>query len=110
MVGTRRLELLTFPACRDALMSSAFIDQFLNGTVRFPGFQLPFPAPCFREEWDKLHDRREPTVLSDEYKGCGRGDARLSVLQDRVLLRNKTCGLFGFAGCRVLPRRAGMLK
>jgi hypothetical protein len=47
MVGTRRLELLTFPACRDALMSSAFIDQFLNGAVRFPGFQLPFPTPCF---------------------------------------------------------------
>jgi hypothetical protein len=26
------------------------------------------PDALLREEWNKLHDKREPTVLSDEYK------------------------------------------
>jgi hypothetical protein len=46
MVGTRRLELLTFPAGRDAL-TDCFINQFLNRTMRFPGFDLPLAPARF---------------------------------------------------------------
>jgi hypothetical protein len=46
MVGTRRLELLTFPARRDALSDSC-VDQLLYGTAGFPGLHLAFSPTSF---------------------------------------------------------------
>ena len=39
MVGTRRLELLTFPARRDALRDR-IVEEFLDGAMRLPGLDL----------------------------------------------------------------------
>jgi len=50
MVGTRRLELLTFPACRDALFNNP-INQILDRSMGFPRFYLELAAASFSESW-----------------------------------------------------------
>jgi len=43
------IEPTTFPASRDALRLTPRFDQFLNGAMRFPGFQLTFATSRFRQ-------------------------------------------------------------
>jgi hypothetical protein len=45
MMGGTGFEPVTFPASRDAL--NAFVDQFLDGSVRLPRFDLPLTSIGF---------------------------------------------------------------
>ena len=71
MVGPSGLELLTFPASRDALTNAPTLDKILDGTMRFPALNLAFPAARIRKSCESLLVNHLPGSSSSGEEAVG---------------------------------------